>query len=76
MNELYNQNQSSRNNPNPTLFPHIDYEKEITYKDLNLNFGSASIVLKHTRKFGTKYHNKSSLELVPLQALMQNYLVS
>jgi hypothetical protein len=42
INDLHNQNQSSGNNPTPSLFPRVESKQEVTYEDSKLDFGSAS----------------------------------
>jgi hypothetical protein len=42
INDLHNRNQSSGNNPTPSLFPRVESEQEVTYEDSKPNFGSAS----------------------------------
>jgi hypothetical protein len=42
INDLHKTNQSSSNNPTPSLFPQIESEQEVTYEDSRPNLGSAS----------------------------------
>jgi len=42
INDLHNLNQSSRNNPTPSLFPRVESKQEVTYEDSKPDFGSAS----------------------------------
>jgi hypothetical protein len=53
------ENQSSGNNPTPSLFPQVESEQKLPTKTQDLILEVPLAVLKHILRLGFTYHKKS-----------------